>query len=674
MFYVAKKRLMIGHVTCAFYLAGLGLALMALAPQAPAAESGDKDVMMNKKSYETGDRDGWFFYSGEDRVRIRKAAKTEWGQLIVEELKATVAERLTHDLDVPTTPAGHYHHYFCPEHKCLLEFDWDKPRQHYCPQCKKYLTGERYDYPWIRFVHRYNQSYLSACMMLHIATGEQQYADHIRAMLLDYAQKYPDLPIHGNNMEPDAGYGGKIFSQTLCSSSWVVEVAPAYVEIRSLLSPAEREKIETGLFRPCADVIFRNRAGGNWQVWHNGGLASCAVALGDEALMEIALNAPKHGYKHMMKVGATKDGWWDEGSPCYHFFPLDAMVYTAEAARCRGINLWDARLKALFDGPLRDVYPDLSFPAHNDGWYGVSLAANASLYEVAALRLDEPLFDELLARCYSQVKRTSFRALAHGKAIEPDASPMPLKSTIYDDLGVALLRDGRRTVVFKFGPHGGGHGHPDKLSLAIHDGTREILSDMGTPGYGVPDYTRWYRKTVAHNTVIVDQADQKAAKGELVTFEPAEDGGSVEAGCATAYEGVSMKRRLTLAGGVLSDRFACQSQDEHTYDYVLLMKEPIELGSEATPIDFSGISGYERITQARQWTMAGPVTLALDGVALTLDAGGAEAIIIQGEAPGVPFNASMVVGRDSAFESCYPLIIRVKGKAMAIDATWKWVE
>lgn len=83
-------------------------------------------------------------------------------------------------------------------------------------------------------------------------------------------------------------------------------------------------------------------------------------------------------------------------------------------------------------------------------------------------------------------------------------------SVHFKETGYTVLRSGTKTVVMKYGPHGGGHGHPDKLSISIHDGEKEIVSDMGTCAYGVPAFTKWYRKTLSHSTLTVDAKDQKS--------------------------------------------------------------------------------------------------------------------------------------------------------------------
>ena len=109
----------------------------------------------------------------------------------------------------------------------------------------------------------------------------------------------------------------------------------------------------------------------------------------------------------------------------------------------------------------------------------------------------------MLAQCYRYVERGGGYALLNPERIAPASEPLRQESFRFEDAGFALLRSPEATVVLKYGPHGGGHGHPDKLSISVHDGRKELVSDFGTSAYGAPDYTKWYRKTLAHNTVTV---------------------------------------------------------------------------------------------------------------------------------------------------------------------------
>jgi hypothetical protein len=371
----------------------------------------------------------------------------------------------------------------------------------------------------------------------------------------------------------------------------------------------------------------------------------------------------------MMEKGVTSDGWWYERSPGYHFYPLHAMILTAEAVRCRKIDLYGEKLKSLFVGPMQGVYGDLTFPAHNDGWHGVSLTKNAPLYEVADLRYADPRFRRLLSRCYARRERDHWMALLHGVDIESDPSPLQLESCLYEDTGNAFLRSASTAVVLKFGPHGGGHGHPDKLSISIHDGYREILPDLGTPGYGVPDHIHWYRKTLAHNTVTVDERDQNEAAGSLVAFRKRTDGGLVVAECSTAYEGVTMRRALDLSGRTLIDEFVCEATAEHTYDYVLLSVEPVKAPDSAVPAELPTGAGYDRIKNPVRWDTDGPVILSIGKHSVEISTPD-PAMIITGKAPGIP----PTFGAKDRLQRVYPLILRTKGRSMNVKTVWTFGE
>ena len=62
---------------------------------------------------------------------------------------------------------------------------------------------------------------------------------------------------------------------------------------------------------------------------------------------------------------------------------LQAMLKTAEAVRCLGINLYGSELKKMFDAPMNSVYADLSMVTHNDGWTGATLTSYARYYNLA---------------------------------------------------------------------------------------------------------------------------------------------------------------------------------------------------------------------------------------------------------------------------------------------------
>jgi len=469
---------------------------------------------------------GYYFFDDEDIQNIRAASQTAWGQNILAGLKTQVEERRRYPLRVPLLEGGWGHHYFCPTHNVMFTFDWNNPNRHYCTLCKRYWENvNNYDWSWVTMAHNENLKYLVASMYLYIATADTTYAGYIRDMMLDYASKYPTYFEHNSSREATSVIGrhsipGRMFSQSLDEAVWASDAARAYWVAKPVMSEQNIKKIEDGYLNVCANMLLRRRVGENWQVWHNSGLAALGVALQNDSIIRVALDDPAHGYHTMMRWHVTNEGWWKEGSPIYHFYPLRAMMLTADAVRCRGINLYDQRLYNMLATPASGVYANLDFPSHNDGWYGESLLQQLSLYEIACQRFKDPFFADLLKTGYKFIERTTVTALQNRVDLSTANETLPLKTINFENLGVAILRSGNKAVVLKYGPHGGGHGHPDKLSISLFNGKEELLSDLGTPAYGGPDHTQWYVKTVAHSTVTVDHKDQTPATGQLVKFKP----------------------------------------------------------------------------------------------------------------------------------------------------------
>lgn len=614
--------------------------------------------------------DGFRFFSDADRAAIRASAATPWGRAILDSLAGVVERRREHPLAVPLLEGGHLHDYFCPRHNVMLAFDWDRPAAHYCSLCGDCITGDkRRDWAWVNVLHARNLDYLVCATYLYLATGERKYAEYIRDMLLDYASKYPTYFEHNSDRRATALNSGRMFGQSLDEAVWASDAARAYAVARPVMTDREAGAIESGYLRVCADMLLKRRGGGNWQVWHNSGLIALGVALGDDSLIDVALNDPECGYRRLMEACVYPDGWWNEGSPTYHYYPLRAMLLSAGALRCRGIDLFDGKLFRMFASPAQGTYADLVFPAHNDGWHGESLTAQVRLYELAYAHYRDPLLLDVLKRCYREVPRNSYEALLNpdGAAFGGEAA-LP-GSLVFGDLGVGILRSGRRTVVLKYGPYGGGHGHPDKLSVSVHDGRREILPDLGTSAYGVPAFRGWYRRTLAHNTVTVDGADQRPVAGALKTFRAGASGGTVAAACDDAYAGVGMERTLTLRGERLKDVFIARSDTLHTYDYVLLLTQRPRIGGVSQPAKFGELPAYDYISDVRRYEKRGEFVLEVPGARIGVKVGPAAAFeVFAGTAPGIPSSLNSAPAQSAPV--CYPVIVRVRGKGLRVETNW----
>ncbi|MEG3627900.1 alginate lyase family protein [Streptomyces sp. C6-003] len=137
----------------------------------------------------------------------------------------------------------------------------------------------------------------------------------------------------------------------------------------------------------------------------------------------------------------------------------------------------------------------------------------------------------------------------------------------FADAGMTVLR-GPADVWCRCdgGPHGflsiAAHAHADALSVEVrHDGV-DVLADPGTFCYhGQPEWRRYFRSTLGHNTLQLDGADQSVSGGPflwtrharsrvLVADASGARGGGTARWCAEhdGYRGAVHRRRVELTG------------------------------------------------------------------------------------------------------------------------------
>jgi hypothetical protein len=147
---------------------------------------------------------------------------------------------------------------------------------------------------------------------------------------------------------------------------------------------------------------------------------------------------------------------------------------TEAAHNCR-LDLYDAKLKGMFDAPLVFASPNYRLPAFNDS-HEVDLKGHAVAYELAFARYRDPGYAALLATG----QRKGDFSLYFGEGELPTAPPRATASANYPDSGYAMLAKGGEEdstwLCLKYGPHGGGHGHPDKLGFALYAGEEAVSS------------------------------------------------------------------------------------------------------------------------------------------------------------------------------------------------------
>ena len=469
-------------------------------------------------------------HTAQELSRLRRRASQPAFAAAVAGLRQRTDDFLARDLPVPERSAGFYHDYFCPEHAVELTFDPASPTRHRCPSDGRLFSGEPFDSAWLWFVNnRLSTMALSLALRWRI-DGEPAPLRRAGEILTGYASRYGSY----RPLWPREFGNGKATFQSLDEAVWLIPLARAYDLVRDGLGESERSKVEELLLRPAAEHILGQKYHRihNIENWHNAAIAAVGLLLGDERLFRIALEE-ENGFHHQLAEGVRDDGLWWEGSSSYHFYALTPMIALAQVCAGRGLELWkNERFEKMFRAPIDMLLPGLRLPANNDCWFFSSLLADvchgvpaaAAFYEVAHAWYGDPAFAWVLTENYRHGKRDSLEALLHGRDEVAEASAPCLRSVNFEPTGCALFRspgplEKQDCLLLKYGPDGGGHGHPDKLGTFAYARGIDLSADLGTPGYGIELNDTWYRQTLSHNTVLFDGCSQPPAEGRLVRFK-----------------------------------------------------------------------------------------------------------------------------------------------------------
>lgn len=557
------------------------LLIVALAYADPSSEH--VSVNLNSKNYPRA------FLTQEEVTQVReRAASLDWAKAVAEKTIAQADALLAQPLDIPHQGGQWSHWYTCEKDGGGLITQ--SPTEHVCKTCGTVYTGWPYDD--VVFTYRHNSyfSQLDTLGIAYVLNPKPEYAERAKAILLEYASFYESLPLHDKDGK-ESKTAGRLFAQTLDESVGLCRIARGYdfVHDAPCFTPEDHATIENHFLRPLIDTIRHYDAGiSNWQSWHNAGVASAAFVMGDAELVDWAVNG-KSGFVFQMRESVTDSGMWYEAAPSYHWYALSAHVYLLEAAARAGMDLYALPpVKKMFDGPLRQLFPDLTYPALNDSGRS-SITGQRDQYEVAYRRFEDPAYLPLLD------PRNSEQALLWGVDTLPEDRPtrLRLRSTNDPSDGLAVLRDasGQTAVFFDYGPGTSGHVHSAKLGLILYAHGDERLVDPGRLPYGNPMHRAWFTQTLAHNTVVVNETSQNKVPCKLLAFGVTKDFAVVRATCDGAYKGVAIDRALCLAGNVLLDVVHCTSEEDATFDLPLHFRGALADLPEGEAVDAIGEQG-----------------------------------------------------------------------------------
>jgi len=574
----------------------------------------------------------------------------------------------------PTAQWAHW--YVCPDTGTELKFS--PPNHNICPD-----TGKDYqDYPisdvHYHFEHDVLEQTALALAIAYRMTDKPIYAQHAAEILKMYADKYKDYVIV-DNYGKQTNWGAHIYTQTLNESIWLIDMTFAYDLVRATLPAADRAHIENDLLLPSAATVVRGHKEPtlNIQSWINGAQASVGFELGRKDLIDEAINGPL-GFRYQMK-NYVHEGFWLEGAWGYQFYAMRPLVATAEMAKKNGMDLWkeEPKLASMFIAPLGVVMPDGNLPAFNDS-HEVKLFPTASLYELAYRNTRDP---RLLA-VLDHAPRISKESLLFGVPDLPKSGDAALKSAVFPESGFAMLR-GKHTdlsVITKFGEHGGGHGHYDKLGEIIYANGRIQAVDPGTQLYGMALHKEWDQMTVAHNTLSADELRQDAATGKLIAWKDEPGYTAVTVSAGSAYKFADLTRSILVTDEYVLQLDRAQSTDgkEHRFDWNDHNFGKQTMALPMTKYDgFPKANGYQHLSAVERGETSADITSRFDndGTAMNLQLLAApHTEVFRGVGPGpdprvlVPF---VIVRRKGLSAEFVSLLVPSKGTTPNIAASRK---
>jgi len=591
--------------------------------------------------------------------------------------KAGVDKSLARPIDLPPRGGNWSHNYVCPEHGARLKqgkrigpWEWE----HRCPVGNHILRGNPakanldFDGNAIMAAHGDYARLVADAGVVYQVTGDRRYADKARDILLAYTAKYLAYPRHDNRGRSKGG--GRIASQSLTEASWLIGMAQGADLIWDTLSADQRRAAEEKLFRPVlAQVILPSHHGiHNIQCRLNTAIGLVGYLLGDERLIHIAIDDPQYGFRQQIIQGVRDDGMWCEGASGYHFFTIEGLWPLAEAARHCGLDLYDARFKSMFDGPLALAMPNLTLPNFNDSGT-VLLTSRADLYELAYARWHDPRYAPMLAAG----RRKGDLALWFGTPDLPKGEINAGRGSRNSPAsGYAILERGAGAAAawlcVKYGPHGGGHGHNDKNHFILYAHGSVVMPDGGTHAYGSPLHKSWDQTTLAHNTLVVDEQSQARATGQCLAFGATNGVDFAITDAGPIYPGVRFVRTVALLNetlAVIVDQV--HADKEHVFDIACHLTgkwQTLPAGQPWTPPD---IAGYKHIANATTRTSAAGLTVSTD-IALTL-AGGAPTEIITGTGIGASTEdrVPVLLLRRKAKETAFVWAVSLDAKPVTLE-------
>lgn len=515
--------------------------------------------------------------------------------------------------------SGWGHAYFCNEDGGRLVYDNHKPFEHKCSICGRIYDDYIYNACFVTMMR--NEAIVTALKssIIYRVTKEDEYKKIAINIIEFYAKHYHQFTLHAKdniNCSPttDVGGAGKIMPQGLNEAIIAIRIVNSLEMLKDSLEKDWLAMVKENLFVPIYELLVPQKMHiHNIPTWINSAIGVFGLFFHEEKWIAEATRNPFHLFEQLEK-GVTESGFWYEGSIHYNFFALEGIMNFFVSAKDYNFHIEQKYLDIvfhMFEAAYDYAFDNDIFPNPSDGWPNISLKTYSYVYYMAYAVYGDRILPYLkhiennkaprarlpLSEPYYYDNRIPLDRIMYCPKISElnSKGAKPRGSHSFEASNCSILRNDTFNLFFKYGHQTKSHAHPDKMNIEIMVNDQVLSKDLSNSGYASKMCNDWHRKIAAHNTCVINGMPSDISQpGTLLEYSETRVKAS-----ATAYEGVTYTRELTIDGSVLIDTFEVEQEEKNQIDWFFHFETPVNIeGLNLTPV--SMFSEYGLIKEVRE--------------------------------------------------------------------------
>ena len=349
---------------------------------------------------------------------------------------------------------------------------------------------------YLEWMHAFNRmSYLPSVLRTYVTTKDPKYVRCLEESICSWIAANPE-PV-GHNGGGDPGW------ETLSAA---VRIYSAWLQIFFTLldDPHFSDSARLAMlksFHGHAEHLMQYKGyANNWLIVESRVLALLGILFPEFKRAPAWMDEGMRRLEQELTRQILPDGANWEIAPNYHMMAARGFLDVYEVAKLNGRAMpsaFEEHLPKVFEYIAGITRPDGSLPALNDASYKKGHYTGADFLKLGARIYDRP---DLLA--------------------SPEG-PFAGRTRVFHDVGLVVQASGTqrnaRWLLFDAGPFGASHQHEDALAIELFAMGVRFLVDPGISSYLNDAWTKYYRHTSAHSTVLVNGAGQnrRAVSGNL---------------------------------------------------------------------------------------------------------------------------------------------------------------